>query len=476
MRIRKKLLSLIICAALLICALPMDVSAASDFPTVLAEAKKGVVQIYGLGDGGLILSSWIGTGFAVGNQGEDSNIFLTNWHVVTGEGDFTQDKTRIWILQENCEIDEQTLEPDPNKSITCEVLKTTTGYPDYAIIRATEPVKGYKPLPLLSSEAIPDGTKVYALGYPGVVGDFSVSHYGIDDITATDGIVSQHMQFAPEGNTWVLMHTAQISGGNSGGPLITEEGAVVGLNTYGFGENDTNMNRYCAVYIDYAIEGLDELGLPYELFAAPGSEEAPTETETQDVTEDTDEPTGGEDDSEKKKDSGEERNLVPVIIAGGAVLAGAVVVLVIVLKKKKEREEEELRRQEAERRLEAERRQQEEERRRQEELRREAQRQQEQEVKAQLQLNGGTIYPVRASGCVIGRERDCNIILPENTSGVSRHHCKLEFRDGQLILTDLNSSYGTYIHSKRVPPNTPVALKPGSSFCLGSDKCKFTVC
>lgn len=451
MKNHKRLLSLILCAVLLICTLPVyayaanndagsDQSAASNFPEVLAEAKKGVVSVYCVGDGGYYLSSWSGTGFAVGESGKDSNVFLTNWHVVTGSGDFAQEDVRVWILQENCSINSKTLEPDPSKSITCEVLKTTSGYPDYAIIRATETVSGYKPLPLLSSESILDGETVYALGYPGIVGDASVTHYGIDDITATNGIVSQHMQYAPEGNTWVLMHTAQISGGNSGGPLINASGAVVGLNTYGFGENAANMNRYCAVYIDYAIDGLNELGLPYELYGSGNSR-------------------GG--------------SLLPWII-GGAVIIIAVIVLVVllVLKKKKEEEERQRRLMEAEMRRQAEeRRRQEEERRRQEEARRKAQ-----EVKARLQLNGGTIYPVRASGCVIGRERDCGIILQEFTSGVSRHHCKLEFMGDKLVLTDMNSTYGTFIHGKRVPANTPVALKPGSSFSLGSENCRFTVC
>lgn len=441
----KKILSLMICILLLVYAIPAAGSAASNFPTVLAEAKKGVVQIYGVGDGGLVISSWIGTGFAVGNVGEDSNVFLTNWHVVTSSGEFEQEKVQLWILQENCEINEKTLEPDPDKSISCEVLKTTTGYPDYAIIRATEPVQGYKPLKLLSSEAVPDGTKVYALGYPGIVGDASASHYGIDDITSTDGIVSQHMQYAPEGNTWVLMHTAHISGGNSGGPLITEEGAVVGLNTYGFGESAGNLSRYCAVYIDYAMEGLTELGLPYELAADASSDE---------VTEETEETQA--DEKEKGEDS--DKPLLPVMIAGGAIVAGAVAVTVLVLKKKKKEQE-------------AERRQQEAARRQQEEVRRRAQ-----ETKAQIRLNDGKIYSVPASGCLIGRQHDCTIILPEGTPGVSRHHCQLLFRADQLILMDMNSSYGTYIHGKRIPANTPVALNPGSSFCLGSEKCTFTVC
>ena len=502
----KKLFALMVCLAMLACMLPLQASAGDNFPAILAEAKKGVVQIYGLGNNGIFWSSWIGSGFAVGETGKPTDVFLTNWHVVTDE-DFSSSQIKIWILQENCQIDNRTGEPDPNKSISCEVLKTTTGYPDYAIIRATEPVSNYMPLPLMSSKEVLDGTKVYALGYPAIVGDASASHYGIDDITSTDGIISQHMQYALAGNTWVLMHTAQISGGNSGGPLITAEGVVVGLNTYGFGESEANMNRYCAVYIDYAIEGLDELGLPYTLAGAGDPiipESDPTESTSDDQDKETTKP-DKEDDSkndedeegEDSDDEDEEIDWIPIIAAGGGGFAILLIIIIIVASKKKQ---EEQRRQEAERRyqaeqrrLEEERRQQEEQRRRQEEeqrrrleeerrrfederRRQEAQLRKEQEVKAQLQLSGGPIYPVRATGCLIGRERDCSIVLPEGTSGVSRHHCKLEYRSGQLILVDLNSTYGTYIHGKRIPANTPVALKPGSSFCLGSEKCRFTVC
>lgn len=470
MKIHKRLLSLILCAVLLICALPVNVFAAeteaSDFPTVLAEAKKGVVQLYTLASDGRYLYSATGTGFAVGEAGTDANVFLTNQHVVTQEGKFAPENVRIWILQEDCEIDAHTGEPDPTRSITCEVLKTTTGYPDYAIIRATEDVTGYKPLPLLSSKSILDGQKIYVLGFPGDVEKISTSHSGIDDITATDGIVSKHMQLDGVG-TWVLMHTAHTYGGNSGGPLITEEGAVVGLHTYSFtdtdektGEKVADTARYFAVYIDYAIDGLIDLGLPYEEFGAK------VPTETTEATVSTEPPVTEPPVTEPPVEP-EQKQLLPWIIGGGAALIAVVaaVVVILVLKKKKAKEAEQRRLADDERR-----------RQKDEYRRREEKRRQVQEVKARLQLNGGTIYPIHASGCVIGRERDCDIVLPESTSGVSRRHCKLEFMGDKLILTDLNSTYGTYIHGKRIPANTPVALKPGSSFCLGSENCRFTVC
>lgn len=134
MTLRKRISSFLLAGVLLLAMLPLTASA-KDFPEVLAQAKKGVVQLYGRGSNGRYWSSWTGTGFAVGETGQDSDIFLTNWHVVTSSGDYDLSQVRIWILKENCLISDSNGEPDPNNSIECEVLKTTTGYPDYAIIR-----------------------------------------------------------------------------------------------------------------------------------------------------------------------------------------------------------------------------------------------------------------------------------------------------------------------------------------------------
>ncbi len=453
---KKRILCGLIALVLSILVLPVPAEA-KDFPEVLADTKKGVAQIYALGDDGVILSSWVGTGFAVGKQGKDSNTFLTNWHVVTGSGEYEVSDVRIWILQENCSIDTHTGEPDPKLSYECEVLKTTSGYPDYAVIRAKESIKGYKALPLLSSKEVPDGATVYALGYPAIVGSVSVSQYGIDDITSTNGIISQHMQYILAENTWVLMHTAQISGGNSGGPLINEDGAVIGLNTYGFGEQDSSINRFCAVYIDYAMEGLDSLDIDYTIY---GEEQKGILDKIKSLLK-------GDEAAEEKESNGSLAVVIGVILLGCCATA---VVVILVWKKKKD----EKARAEAEERCR--------EWDRQEALRRqeEERRRQEQQRKMELErfrLRGpnGQIYPV-GNGGTIGREAGCTITLPANTPGVSRVHCKLEVRGDQLILRDQNSSYGTYIHGKRIPANTPVALKSGSSFSLGSEKCTFTVC
>ena len=62
------------------------------------------------------------------------------------------------------------------------------------------------------------------------------------------------------------------------------------------------------------------------------------------------------------------------------------------------------------------------------------------------------------------------------SAAVSRRHCTLENNGEFLILVDEGSRNGTFIHGKRVPAGTKVALKHGSSFCVGTSENRITVC
>lgn len=426
----------------------------NNFPDVLARVKKGVVQIYGVGyRSGQVYSAWTGSGFAVGKAGKDSDTFVTNWHCVTESGHYSVKNTRIFIMKEGCTIRSDGL-PDPNRSVECEVLKTTSGYPDYAIIRAKTSVSGYKALPLLSADEVQDGAAVYAIGYPGEMDDVSATHSGIDDITSTDGIVSKHMVFTEAANTKVLLHTAVIAHGNSGGPLITAKGAAVGINTYGTA-NDAD--RYYAVYSDYVMAGLDDLKIEYDVYKEGmviGSSELST--------------------------------TAIVGIAVAVVALGAIAAYFVAAKKRKEAEAKRLE-EEAKQREEAERHAAEERQEREYAARLAAERaaaaRQAEEKRAaaaepsgySLMLPGNMVRPIPKTGMTIGRSRDCTLILPENTPGVSGHHCKLTFINGRLVVMDMGSTYGTLIHGQKIPANTPVALNAGSKFALGGAQNMITI-
>jgi len=80
----------------------------------------------------------------------------------------------------------------------------------------------------------------------------------------------------------------------------------------------------------------------------------------------------------------------------------------------------------------------------------------------------GIAIPVDARGVVIGREGldgRRTIVLNGDHGGVSRSHCELVRRDGELRLTDL-SQYGTYINERRVSGEQTV--QPADVIRIGS--------
>ena len=67
-----------------------------------------------------------------------------------------------------------------------------------------------------------------------------------------------------------------------------------------------------------------------------------------------------------------------------------------------------------------------------------------------------------------------DLVFPPDTSGVSGAHCVVRLVGDGATLTDLGSTYGTFLSDgTRIPPNQPVPLKVGDSFTLGSAKQKF---
>ena len=73
---------------------------------------------------------------------------------------------------------------------------------------------------------------------------------------------------------------------------------------------------------------------------------------------------------------------------------------------------------------------------------------------------------------LIGRDSSAQIIYQEGTPGISLRHCTLSynFEAKEFILTDLKSTYGTFLmNGQKLALGGSARLKPGDSFYLGDN-------
>ncbi len=260
------------------------------------DANKGVVRVMSgtapLGDSQLADESLgFGSGFAVGTPGEASDLFITNRHVVVSEDGSLLPCVYLLLEDDAWGItltdSSATVHYNSEHIARCEVLYPTQSdpeYPDLAVLRAERVITERVALPLRSGFEMAQYDKVYTLGFPGSTDDILAEYTGgrmeitrpagLGSITVKDGIISAVKDVPTAAYTTLFLHSANINHGNSGGPLIDERGYVVGINTYGWNYTyydqssgsyvDTGVaENFGSLFIDYATQTLDSLGLPY---------------------------------------------------------------------------------------------------------------------------------------------------------------------------------------------------------------------
>jgi S1-C subfamily serine protease len=152
----------------------------------------------------------LGSGFFIAN-----NLVMTNRHVV--------EKTRGKIYVIN-----KALQKPMEAKI---IAKSKNKYEDFAVLRTQQT----HITPLSFSLDVKRAEKVSAWGYPGflVTTDPRVNDWRQGKLTPPEVIYSPgEVKVVHDTDPKMVIHTAIIAEGNSGGPLVNEHGAVVGINTY----------------------------------------------------------------------------------------------------------------------------------------------------------------------------------------------------------------------------------------------------
>jgi len=192
------------------------------------DVEGAVFQIIGTGtintveDGEILNAEWGGTGFFISPDG----IAVTNNHVVAGAA----------VLKAYVKDD-----PDPRNI----VVLGTSECADLAVVK----VEGKK-YPYLTwyDGQVKTGLDVYAAGFPLVEPEYNLTKGIISKVKANGQTSWASLDF-------IYGHDAKINGGNSGGPLVTEDGQVVGVNY----SNRGDVDQQFAIPGDLAIPVIERL-------------------------------------------------------------------------------------------------------------------------------------------------------------------------------------------------------------------------
>lgn len=243
------------------------------------EARDGVLRVgvYHLDrESGVYTLIKSGSGFLIGDDDAAGiSTVITNFHVVHLNDEETAEAkaylgtdtlnlvVRVAVKRDTC-IDATEL----NSSESA----------DFAILTLNTPIYTKNSLKFAVDEADPT-QEVYALGFPGILTYVQDENsYTKEDVNVTKGTVSKITDLSALS---YIQHDADLTEGNSGGPLVDANGNIIGINVSGL----TDANVYYSLCASEIIETLEMLGIP-----VPYPDGGTVETETP-PTEETTEPT-----------------------------------------------------------------------------------------------------------------------------------------------------------------------------------------
>ena len=249
----KKMLMVILTVCL---SLLFTVPVLADESDSVNAARNGVLQVnlVYVDKNGTTYPLQGGSGFLISDQ-----VLLTNQHVVQMSDETKQAASEAYgvdFVNDN-KLDIRLQVVVQRDVVIDATVKKSSAEMDVAIVDLSEPIYDRTPLELGDSASTTEAQKVYALGFPQAAElAQDINYYTNADVTVTDGIVAKKVEV---NGTPFLQHSAKLSGGNSGGPLLNISGQVIGINQF-----RTNGDEYYyAMEINDIKKLLDAIGVTY---------------------------------------------------------------------------------------------------------------------------------------------------------------------------------------------------------------------
>ncbi|MCM1087134.1 MAG: trypsin-like peptidase domain-containing protein [Muribaculaceae bacterium] len=367
-----------------------------------------------------------GTGFFVGQKGEDPQYIVTNYHVIEDfvyvGGGQSGSQSRLYVAFDQNDVEEAYVVEYNDKM-------------DVALLRLAKATSKRKPLTVEGTYNV--GSQVYAVGFPGLSDEVinSTSNLSIEDASVTSGTINRIITESGTGRRLIQMDTP-IFGGNSGGPLVNANGNVIGINTMGAAESE-NMNY--AVSMEEVIPLLDRNNVAYDYVDDSSKEVVPDDPDPVPIPDDPDpDPVPGKNNS---------TIIIVAIVAGVIIAAGVVVFLVMKGKKRHPQSQPASMAQQP------------------------MQPQGKPVICSMAQQHGGMKVQLEGRQVQIGRDpSSCQLVYRDGTPGVSKLHCQISWdaSRGEFVLMDMKSTYGTFLRNgQKLNPGAAYYLRSGDSFYLG---------
>lgn len=393
------------------------------------DVRKSVVMAYSyiqLTDGQA--AGAMGTGFAIGKPGEPVEYIVTNGHVV----EYAYEGPQIYQGQVAAAGVQVYFSAAENDYFAAEVVYySPSTEKDIAILRLPSATDKRQAVTIKDADDVAIGDTAYALGYPGVASNSQqFNTFDENDITLTKGIVSKRTK-PVWSNYDAFQMDVYINHGNSGGPLVDEQGFLIGINSSGAVDDQGKSEG-----VNYAITSneltriLDEERIGYTM--AGGLSWVPNWFAYVFL------PIG------------------VLALAGGIVLLamtaqknGAVLVAAGMGGQKKSV------------------------------VKGRGPMEKHAALRGVTGKYAGQSFDLLKGKVVIGRDpATCNIVFDKNTPGISGRHCQVVYDANEdcFLITDLGSSYGTFLgNGKKLTANVAEKLSAGDTFYLCDNTNRFVV-
>ncbi len=404
----------------------------------------------------------LGSGFFIGQEDAPPEYIVTNCHVIqdhisaeNGEDIITMIEGEYYSLR-NAKTEVRVYYSKDDYDVAEIVACGSVDKVDLAVLHLNTPTTKRHALSIMETNPDMVGETIYTVGYPGNAdNEFTdASKFGIADATIHKGSISRFVKNS-NGVSRISID-ATVQHGNSGGPLVTEAGYVIGVNTNVWSQSPYEGQveaDYYALDSSELINFLDSNKIPYQLASAQANTEVSGKSAE----------TSSKNNTEESSDSDDKTWLIILIAGVSVVTMAAVSVFSIVMIRNSKRSKASGNDVSDGKDVEKD------------------------HVPAYSGIlrglseqHYGMTFPITQEPIMMGRDpATCSIIFAKNTPGVSSKHCTISFDPAscEFILTDLRSSYGTYLLNTgmKLRAHEPVRLRPGDCFCVGGEANTFRV-